>query len=43
MESVKSFLTKKLKLRVNEKKSAVGRPQVRKFLGFSFVRHKELK
>jgi RNA-directed DNA polymerase len=43
MESVKSFLTKKLKLKVNEKKSAVGRPQERKFLGFSFTEGKELK
>ncbi len=43
MESVKSFLTKKLKLKVNEKKSAVGKPQRRKFLGFSFTWGKELK
>jgi RNA-directed DNA polymerase len=43
MESVKKFLTKKLKLKVNEKKSAVGKPQERKFLGFSFTRGKELK
>ena len=43
MESVKNFLTKKLKLKVNEKKSAVGKPQERKFLGFSFTRGKELK
>jgi RNA-directed DNA polymerase len=43
MESVKSFLTKKLKLKVNEKKSAVGKPQERKFLGFSFTWGKELK
>jgi len=43
MESVKGFLTKKLKLKVNEKKSAVGKPQERKFLGFSFTWGKELK
>jgi RNA-directed DNA polymerase len=43
MESVKKFLTKKLKLKVNEKKSAVGKPQERKFLGFSFTWGKELK
>jgi len=43
MESVKGFLTKKLKLKVNEKKSAVGKPQVRKFLGFSFIWNKDLK
>ena len=36
MESVKRFITKRLKLKVNEKKSAVARPQERKFLGFSF-------
>ena len=35
MESVKSFIAKKLKLRVNDAKSAVARPQERKFLGFS--------
>ena len=43
MESVKHFLTRKLKLKVNEKKSAVGRPQERKFLSFSFTWGKELK
>jgi RNA-directed DNA polymerase len=43
MESVKHFLTRKLKLKVNEKKSAVGKPQERKFLGFSFTWGKELK
>jgi len=43
MESVKHFLTKRLKLKVNEKKSAVGRPQERKFLSFSFTWGKELK
>jgi RNA-directed DNA polymerase len=37
MESVKRFITKRLKLKVNEQKSAVARPQVRKFLGFSFT------
>jgi RNA-directed DNA polymerase len=36
MESVTRFITQKLKLKVNETKSAVARPQVRKFLGFSF-------
>ena len=36
MESIKRFITKRLKLKVNESKSAVARPQVRKFLGFSF-------
>jgi RNA-directed DNA polymerase len=37
MESVKRFLTEKLKLKVNEQKSAVARPWERKFLGFSFT------
>lgn len=37
MESIKRFITKRLKLKVNENKSAVARPQVRKFLGFSFT------
>ena len=36
MESVKDFLTRKLKLKVNPEKSAVGKPSKRKFLGFSF-------
>jgi RNA-directed DNA polymerase len=36
MKSVTQFITKKLKLKVNEAKSAVARPQERKFLGFSF-------
>jgi RNA-directed DNA polymerase len=43
MESVKQFITKKLKLKVNESKSAVAKPQERKFLGFSFTSGKELK
>ena len=37
MESIKRFITQKLKLEVNETKSAVARPQERKFLGFSFT------
>lgn len=37
MESVMRFLTAKLKLRVNNEKSAVARPWQRKFLGFSFT------
>jgi len=36
MESVTRFITQELKLKVNETKSAVARPQERKFLGFSF-------
>jgi RNA-directed DNA polymerase len=43
MESVKRFITDRLKLKVNESKSAVAKPQQRKFLGFSFTSGKELK
>jgi RNA-directed DNA polymerase len=35
--SVSRFLEQKLKLRVNQGKSAVARPGERKFLGFSFT------
>jgi RNA-directed DNA polymerase len=35
MASLSRFLTKKLRLKVNEAKSAVARPEERKFLGFS--------
>jgi RNA-directed DNA polymerase len=38
LESVRRFLEQKLKLKVNEKKSAVDRATKRKFLGFSFFR-----
>jgi RNA-directed DNA polymerase len=37
MASVSRFLTKRLKLKVNEAKSAVARPEERKFLGFSIA------
>ena len=37
MKSITRFITQKLKLKVNESKSAVARPQERKFLGFSFT------
>jgi RNA-directed DNA polymerase len=37
MASVESFLTRRLKLRVNRAKSAVAAPRARKFLGFSFT------
>jgi RNA-directed DNA polymerase len=43
MESVTRFLTKKLKLKVNQQKSAVAQPWERKFLGFSFTRLGPLK
>jgi RNA-directed DNA polymerase len=37
MESLTRFITAKLKLKVNQQKSAVARPWDRKFLGFSFT------
>lgn len=43
MASVQRFIEGKLRLKVNEKKSAVDRPWKRKFLGFSFTNHKEPK
>ena len=43
MESVTRFITQKLKLKVNEAKSAVALPQERKFLGFSFTAGPEVK
>lgn len=41
MKSVVKYLTIKLKLKVNEQKSAVARPWERKFLGFTFGKEKE--
>jgi RNA-directed DNA polymerase len=43
MKSITRFITNKLKLQVNEAKSAVARPQERKFLGFSFTAGPEVK
>ena len=43
MARVREFLTDRLKLKVNEAKSAVDRPWKRKFLGFSFLWGKETK
>ena len=43
MGSLTRFITTKLKLKVNEQKSAVARPWERKFLGFSFTWHREPK
>jgi len=43
MESITRFITHKLKLKVNEAKSAVARPQERKFLGFSFTDGPEVR
>jgi RNA-directed DNA polymerase len=40
MESVVKFLEKKLKLKVNQGKSGVARPKLRKFLGFRLFRYK---
>src|SRR6266699_240328 len=42
MGSISRFITQKLKLKVNEAKSAVARPQERKFLGFSFTAGPEI-
>src|SRR5215469_15742588 len=41
MESVTRFITHRLKLKVNQAKSAVARPGQRKFLGFSFTSERE--
>jgi RNA-directed DNA polymerase len=43
MESISRFITQKLKLKVNDAKSAVARPQERKFLGFSFTAGPDIK
>ena len=43
MNSIRRFITERLKLKVNEKKSAVARPQERKFLGFSFSDGPEIR
>ena len=43
MESISRFITHRLKLKVNEAKSAVARPQERKFLGFSFTAGPEVQ
>lgn len=43
MTSLKQFITRQLKLKVNEEKSAVARPEERKFLGFSFTWQREPK
>src|ERR1700758_4219822 len=41
MAGIEKFLTKRLKLKVNKAKSAVAKPSVRKFLGFSFTGGRE--
>jgi RNA-directed DNA polymerase len=43
LKSVSQFITRKLRLKVNEQKSAVSRPSKRKFLGFSFIWRRELR
>ena len=43
MASVTRFLADRLRLKVNQSKSAVARPQTRKFLGFSFMYGKETR
>jgi RNA-directed DNA polymerase len=43
MASVTRLITRKLKLKVNESKSAVARPKERQFLGFSFIGDREPK
>jgi RNA-directed DNA polymerase len=43
MKSITRFITQNLKLKVNEAKSAVARPQERKFLGFSFTAGPDVK
>jgi RNA-directed DNA polymerase len=43
MDGITKFLGKRLKLKVNEEKSAVGRPWQRKFLGFTFTMQKQCR
>jgi RNA-directed DNA polymerase len=43
MAGLKAFLAGKLKLKVNESKSAVARPHTRKFLGFTFSDREQVK
>lgn len=43
LESITNFVEKKLKLKVNREKSAVGRPSRRKFLGYSSTGGKQSK
>jgi RNA-directed DNA polymerase len=41
LAGIEQFLAKRLKLKVNKAKSAVAKPSVRKFLGFSFTSGKQ--
>ena len=43
MKSITLFITQRLKLKVNGAKSAVTRPQERKFLGFTFTNGPEIR
>lgn len=43
LESISGYLEKRLKLKVNQAKSAVGRPWERKFLGYSMTMHKRAR
>jgi len=43
MEATVRYLTKKLKLKVNQQKSAVDKPWKRKFLGFTFSKDKKIE
>jgi RNA-directed DNA polymerase len=43
MKNISGFITRRLKLKVNDSKSAVARPAERKFLGFSISNAKEPK
>jgi RNA-directed DNA polymerase len=43
LKSLKTFLDRRLRLQVNAEKSAVARPWERKFLGYSFTRHREAR
>ena len=40
MTGVKEYLERRLRLKVNEQKSAVGKPSERKYLGYSFTNEK---
>lgn len=43
MEGLRHYITDVLRLRLNEKKSEVGRPWKRNFLGYSFTTHKSIQ
>jgi group II intron reverse transcriptase/maturase len=43
MVAITDYLESKLKLRVNREKSAVARPWARKFLGYSFTWHQQVR